>query len=103
MLEVFNKDEKKLAILENATNIVEILSINAISTLEFSLPYNDKKNEFCKAFHYVRYNGGDLYRITPAELDKTETGFYRYTCEHVIATLLDDVLFGYHIVGNIGV
>lgn len=103
MLEVFDRDEKKLAILENATELLETISLNAISTLEFSLPYNDKKNEHCKAFNYVRLNGGDLYRITPVELDKTETGFYRYTCEHVIATLIDDVLFGYHIVGNIGV
>lgn len=102
MLEIFDKQDRKIAILENAIDIIENLKINAISTLEFSLPYDDKKNEHCKSFNYVRYNKGELYRIVPAELDKTEFGFYKYTCEHVISTLIDDVLFGYHVVGNLG-
>lgn len=31
-----------------------------------------------------------------------EAGSIAYQCEHVLATLIDDVLFGYHVVGNLG-
>lgn len=61
------------------------------------------KNQFCKPFSYVRHDGGELYRIMPETLDVDETGAYSYQCEHVLATLIDNVLFGYHVVGNLGV
>ena len=39
----------------------------------------------------------------PETLDVDETGAYSYQCEHVLATLIDNVLFGRHVVGNLGV
>lgn len=104
MLEVFDrKTRRKTAILQNAHSIKESKPINVLRYMEFSLPYNDPKNEYCQPFHYVRYNDGELYRIMDDGVKKSETGDLVYTCEHVLATLLDKVLFGYHIVGNLGV
>ena len=102
MLEVFDKQRKKIAILQNAINIQEDEVMNSISNLTFSLPYNDPKNVFCEPFNYVKSLKGNLYRIMPSELSRDETGNVTYQCEHVIATLIDNVLFGYHVVGNIG-
>lgn len=102
MLEIFNKSRKRIAIAENASSVEEERKINSIWYLTFSLPYNDAKNEYCQPFNYVRYNGGELYRIMPVDTAITETGLRTYQCEHVLATLIDNVLFGYHVVGNLG-
>lgn len=102
MLEIFDKNRKRIAIAENASGIEEERKINSIWYLTFSLPYNDAKNEYCQPFNYVRYNGGELYRIMPVDTVVTETGLLTYQCEHVLATLIDNVLFGYHVVGNLG-
>lgn len=103
MIEVFDKARKKVAILENAFHVTEREEINSVSSLSFSLPDTDEKNEYCQPFHYVRYNGGQLYRIMTPAGTRSDTGSITYECEHVIATLIDDVLFGAHVVGNIGV
>lgn len=103
MIEVFDKARKKVAILENAFSVTEREEINSVSSLSFSLPDTDEKNEYCQPFHYVRYNGGQLYRIMTPAGTRSDTGSIAYECEHVIATLIDDVLFGAHVVGNLGV
>lgn len=103
MLEVFDLNRKKVAILQNAYNIIEKEEINTVNTLTFSLPADDDKNQYCNPYWYVRYNDGQLYRIISPSGQKNDTGIKNYECEHVIATLIDDVLFGAHIVGNIGV
>ena len=104
MTEVFDRaTRRRVAVLENAHNVSEEQRINAVWQLRFSLPWDDPKNQFCKPFHYIRHDGGELYRIMPETLDVDETGAYSYQCEHVLATLIDNVLFGYHVVGNLGV
>ncbi len=104
MTEVFDRaSRRRVAVLENAHNVSEEQRINAVWYLRFSLPWDDPKNQFCKPFHYVRHGGGELYRIMPETLDVDETGAYSYQCEHVLATLIDNVLFGRHVVGNLGV
>ena len=103
MVEIFDKSRKRIAIAENAYDIVEDQKINALWYLSFSLPFDDSKNAYCKPFNYVRCDGGELYRIMPSAVSITETGGIAYQCEHVLATLLDNVLFGYHVVGNLGV
>ena len=102
MLEIFDKSRKRIAIAENASGVEEERKINSLWYLTFSLPYNDAKNEYCQPFNYIRYNGGELYRIMPVDAEITETGLLTYQCEHVLATLIDNVLFGYHVVGNRG-
>ena len=103
MVEIFDKSRRRIAIAENAYDIVEDQKINALWYLSFSLPFDDSKNAYCLPFNYVRCDGGELYRIMPSSASITETGGITYQCEHVLATLLDNVLFGYHVVGNLGV
>lgn len=103
MLEIFDKNRQRIAIAENAYDVSEDQKINALWYLYFSLPFDDSKNAYCQPFNYVRFDGGELYRIMPAATTIDETGGIAYQCEHVLATLLDNVLFGYHVVGNLGV
>lgn len=102
MIEVFDRDRRRVAILENAYQIREEQKINALWYFYFSLPYNDNKRQYCQPFYYVRHDGGELYRIMPESLSVDETGGVAYQCEHVLATLIDNILFGYHVVGNLG-
>jgi len=51
----------------------------------------------------IRYNNGELYRIMAGGYTLTETGDFKYTCEHVWAILIDDILEDDHIIGNIGI
>lgn len=101
-VEIFDKNRRKIGILQNAYKIREEKIINAITYLYFSLPFNDPKNELCQPFYYVRYNNGEMYRILPSRMIFNERGDFTYTCEHVIAMLIDNVMFGQHIVGNVG-
>lgn len=93
MLEIYNRDRQRVAILENAYDVREDQRINALWYLYFSLPVDDSKNEYCQPFWYARMDGGELYRIMPASEAIDETGGVEYQCEHVLATLLDNVLF----------
>ena len=102
MIEIFDRSRRRVAIAENAHGISEQKRINSVWYLYFSLPYKDPKNEYCKPFYYVRHNGGELYRIMPEDLSVDESGSVSYQCEHVLATLIDNILFGYHVVGNLG-
>lgn len=103
MIEIFDKSRKKVAILENAYGVTEREEINSVASLTFSLPDTDDKNQYCQPFHFVRHDGGQLYRIMAPAGTRSDTGSIAYECEHVIATLIDDVLFGAHVVGNLGV
>lgn len=103
MLEIFDKNRRRIAIAENACSLEEDQRINSIWYLHFALPYNDPKNDYCQPFNYVRLDEGELFRIMPEEAEITDTGYIKYQCEHVIATLIDKVMFGYHVVGNRGV
>ncbi len=102
MIEIFDKQRRRVAIAENAHAISEQKRMNSVWHFYFSLPYKDPKNEYCKPFYYVRHNGGELYRIMPETLTVDESGSVAYQCEHVLANLIDNVLFGYHVVGNLG-
>lgn len=102
MFEIFNRNRQRVAIAENAFNVTEDRKINSLWYFSFSLPYGDPKNDYCSPFCFVRYNDGEFYRIMPSTETITETGAIEYQCEHVLATLLDNVLFGHYTVGNIG-
>lgn len=103
MIEIFDRNRRRVAIAENAHAVSETQKINSVGYFYFSLPLGDPKNEYCKPFYYVRHDGGELYRIMPESTTAEETGRISYQCEHVLATLIDNVLFGYHVVGNLGV
>jgi phage minor structural protein len=90
-----------VAVLQNAYKIGYEKRFNEIWTAQFSLPADDPKNAECLPFRFVEiYDAGervDLFRIIPTRSVKNESDFtVTYTCEHVLATLLDDILFQYH-------
>lgn len=99
MLEVQNKNLKKIGYLENAFEVVEDLKVNAINFVNFSMPKNDPKNELLEVFNLIKTDNG-LYRILKITDDEDS---YNYECEHVIATLLDNVIFGTVTYGNLGI
>ncbi|WP_222594284.1 phage tail spike protein [Halolactibacillus miurensis] len=93
---------KELGILKNAKNVGVELRTNEVSTASFTLPANDSKNDLCTHFNFVDFYGksGRFYgtfRIMPRSTRKnSNTNEITYSCEHVFATLLDDIMDGYH-------
>ncbi len=108
-----NRTRKRLAYLENAYNISYNKNTTSVWTAVFSLPFSDPKTRFCQAFNYIELweenNSGQpkrvgLFRIMPSteEVLGTDANII-YHLEHVLTTLLDDVMIGYHQIGNLGV
>lgn len=90
------ESRQKTAVLENAFDIVESEVLNNVSELSFSMPIGDVKADYCIPFDYVRWNDtGQFYRILDGveEIGERES-VIKYNAEHVIATLIDDVIFG---------
>lgn len=106
---IYSQDGKLLGVLENADEVSYSLVHNDLWTASFSLPTDDPKNALCEAHNIVRIpeSGRDigLYRIIGMPTGEMEAagGVKTYSLEHVMATLLDDVLFGYHEIGGLGV
>jgi len=101
---------KRLAFLQNAFNIKYEKNINSVWTASFSMPYSDSKNQYCESFNLIdiwdidasnnnKYVG--LFRIMPKlESSIRINSTIEYTLEHVITTLIDDVMIGWHEIGN---
>ena len=103
-LNVYDLDRQKSAVLQNAFEITETQELNKIYTLDFKIPADDVKVQFLQPFHYVRYGDtGELYRIIKTELEDSDTPILSVNCEHVIATLCDDLMFGSLQVGGKGI
>jgi len=103
MINLYDLSRKKIAVLDNAFEIDETKEINSVYSLEFSMPSTDLKNDLCQKYYYVRYDEGELYRITSVTKNSSNgQQIIRYFCEHVIATLIDDVIFGSETFGNLG-
>lgn len=105
---VYDRDMRKVAYLENAFDIGYETPINSLWTAQFSLPATDEKNNECKPLYHVELFDGneriELFRIIPNTATRSADGQkVTYQCEHVLATLLDDVLFQFHTIGNTGV
>src|SRR5690606_1016728 len=105
---VYDLHLQKVAMLENAFSVGYETPLNGLWKAWFSLPANDPKNAYCQPLWYVEiYDGNervDLFRIVPHTAQRSADGqTVTYQCEHVLATLLDDVLFQYHQIGGLGV
>ncbi|MEK4779822.1 phage tail spike protein [Bacillus sp. FSL L8-0199] len=105
MLKLYNKQLQLKAYLENAFKISYEQQFNSIWTAAFSLPLNDLKDKEITAFDFLElFDNGKrigMFRILPKETVKNEnTKTVTYKCEHVLATLLSDVLFRYHQLSN---
>lgn len=107
MLIVYDSNMKKLAYLENAYDVWYDLKLNELWTCGFTLPRDDKKNQYCEPYNYIELYDGDrrieLFRIMQNNQTKDDKNYIKYECEHVLATLLDDIMFQYHQIGNLGV
>lgn len=107
IIRVYDRNMRKLAYLDNAYNVGYELTLNELWYANFTLPADDPKNQYCQPFNFVEIYDGkkrvELFRIMPSELVRNTKGEIAYQCEHVLATLLDDVMFKYHQIGNIGV
>ena len=104
---IYNLNMERVAYLDKAYNIGYEMKLNELWTASFSLPADDPKNTYCTPFFYVELFDGntriDLFRIIGIDHTKSDYGVKTYTCEHVLATLLNDVLFRYHQIGGIGI
>jgi phage minor structural protein len=94
------------AVLQNADKISYEKRFNEVWSAEFSMPANDPKIEECIPFRYVElFDAGervDLFRILPNKYRTSADGkMITYSCEHVLSTLLDDLLFQYHQTTNL--
>lgn len=95
MLNIYDMNRRKSAVLQNAYDITETRELNKIYTLTFSLPATDEKAKYIQPFHYARYGeDGELYRIIKSELSDSDTSILKVECEHVIAMLVDNIMFG---------
>lgn len=107
IIKVYDRNMNKLAYLHNAYAIGYSLELNELWNATFTLPADDSKNIYCQPFNYVEIFDGseriELFRIMPSTLTRNTKGDIVYKCEHVLATLLDDVMFKYHQMGNIDV
>lgn len=103
MLEVFDRlIRQRVAICENAFAIEEDRQLNALWMLRFSIPADDPKAAWLKPYTFVRYDGGEMYRILPRTQVRDETDILTVDCEHVLATLMDTTMVGWHQIGNVG-
>lgn len=94
-LEVYNLNREPVCLLNNAFDISEEQNMNALWYLDFSIPADDPKVEYCNAYWYVRCNDGELYRMFPAGFDDSDDmPYYTYHCEHVLANLLNKTIPG---------
>lgn len=104
---VYDQNMQRLAYLDKAFNISYTTRLNALWTASFSMPAADHKNEYCQPFCFVELFDGEkrveLFRIMPTRQEKGTSNIITYECEHVLATLLDNLLFGCHQIGNVGV
>lgn len=101
-IEVYDLNLKRIAYFDTALNVVETVKINQISTLTFELPAIDPKIDLCQLRYFVDVNGGEKYRIMDRKVKKSDITMIEFECEHALATLVDDVMFGEHVIGNIG-
>ncbi len=95
MLNVYDMNRRKTAVLQNAFNITETQELNKIYALDFQIPADDQKTQYLLPFHFVRYgDDGELYRIIKVERQDDDTPILSVSCEHVIAVLVDELMFG---------
>lgn len=100
-LKLYDSGMNLIAILENATNKGYTKKLNDLWQATFSMPANDPKAKLCTPFSIVELFDGDervdLFRILPSSHSSDENAeMISFDCEHVLATLVDDLLFQYH-------
>ena len=113
MLEVYDKNLKRLAFLQNAYEVKRKMLFEGVGSLSFKIPKDDPKIKHCEYMNFVRYAssvGGktkysDYYRIAeiPSDMNDGKTATAEFYCEHGIITLIDKLMFGSYTIGNLGI
>ena len=87
--QVFDRNMKRLAYLDNAIAVSYSLEVNTIWTATFTMPADDKKNLYCAPLNSVEIFDGDeridLFRIIGEDLERSDGATRFYNCEHVLA------------------
>lgn len=102
MIKIFNKDMILQTKLNQAFNIGYTKKMNDIWQGKFSLPLNSPKIKYVDSYYYAYIKDIGLFRITPSSTSK-ENRIINYEVEHVLATLLDDLMFKYHQFTNLSI
>jgi phage minor structural protein len=94
------------AVLQNAYGISYEKRMNELWTASFNIPADDPKIIECLPFRFAEFFDGDerveLFRILPNKYRKDSAGkIITFQCEHVLGTLIDDILFQYHQTTNL--
>lgn len=80
--QIFNRDMKRLAYLDNALAVGYGLETNSLWTATFTLPADDPKNAYCTPLNFVEIFDGDeridLFRIIGEDMERSN-GATRYT------------------------
>jgi len=92
---IYNAAREPVADLNQAFDVGYEQRINELYRAWFSLPYDDPHISECTGLRYAEiYNGDervDLFRIIKkAKRGTSEKTYYRFECEHVFATLMND-------------
>lgn len=101
MITVKSKDLQPIGELENAHKIGYDKSLNELLFATFTLPIDDPNRYLCESFNVIEITEDETgefigtFRIIP-ESTSLQKNKITYQCEHVLATLLDDILFRYH-------
>lgn len=95
---ILDRQLRPVAALDTATNLCWELKHNELSTAELTLPHDDPLNALCTALAWAHLTDGlrdlGVYRISGVTAgDDMPGGSYTYSLEHVLALLLDDVVF----------
>ena len=69
LIEVFDRQRKRVAVVQNAYDVREKHVLNGVGELTFSLPEGDEKAKYLQPRRYVRYDGGEMYRILEMQVD----------------------------------
>ena len=95
MIEVYDLNLKRTAVLQNAFGGEEEEVLNDVPSYTFQIPSGDEKCRYLKKRHFIRASSGGMYRIMTLEEEVNENmGVTSVTCEGVLGTLADTLLFG---------
>ncbi|MEQ7274624.1 phage tail spike protein [Enterococcus thailandicus] len=102
MLKAMNINRQTTAYLENAFNVSYEKQTNSIWSASFCLPLDDPKVDKVQQLGYVEFVDSDneyigLFRVMPTETAiSVENNRVKFSCFHVLSTLMDSVMFRYH-------
>ena len=105
---IYSRNMELVGVLQHANKVSYRRTHNDLYTSSFELPFDDPKTVLCDTHFIVDIFDGDVskgkYRILDEpDSDISDEGeFVKYSCEHVIAFLMDDVIDGYLETGGEG-